>query len=329
MRPRRTSPEHQAAVSRRLAQLGAELSLARPASDPADEDPDAGDPDWWSEHTPIAPATRFAATDPMPDTDVSDGLGPGARNAAPVPLPGRHASRRGGWWGGLVPETLRGRAALGPGPVAAVAVVVTVGLAVTCWWLVRSDPEQQVGQPVGQQIGQLAVASAGQPLATPAAATGASPVPTPSGGPTGTLVVDVAGKVRRPGIAVLPAGSRVVDALEAAGGARRGVDLAGLNLARVLVDGEQVLVGEEPATLPVQAAPGTGTGSAGAVGAPVDLNRASQAELELLPEIGPVTAAAIIAWREEHGGFRAVQELLEVSGIGEATLAAVTPHVTV
>jgi competence protein ComEA len=154
------------------------------------------------------------------------------------------------------------------------------------------------------------------------------------------VVVDVAGKVRRPGVRELPAGSRVVDAIEAAGGARPGVDLSGLNLARVLVDGEQVLVG---ATGPAGAAGPAGTagttGSVGpATGAPaapaapaalVDLNTADQAALEALPEIGPVTAQAIIAWRQEHGGFTAVQELLEVDGIGPATLETVAPLVTV
>jgi competence protein ComEA len=140
------------------------------------------------------------------------------------------------------------------------------------------------------------------------------------------VTVDVAGKVRRPGIVVLPAGSRVVDALDAAGGARPGVDLTSLNLARLLVDGEQVLVG-----LPVPAGVvGSAVASAApADGAPVDLNTATAAELETLPEVGPVTAEAILAWRTEHGGFTAVEELLEVDGIGEATLATIAPHVTV
>ena len=142
----------------------------------------------------------------------------------------------------------------------------------------------------------------------------------------GSVTVDVTGKVRRPGIVVLDAGSRVVDALEAAGGARGGVDLSGLNLARVLVDGEQVVVG---VTAPVatSASPGAVPGSPGA--ALVNLNTATQTELEALPEVGPVTAQAILAWRAEHGGFTAVDELLEVDGIGDATLGQVAPYVTV
>ena len=142
----------------------------------------------------------------------------------------------------------------------------------------------------------------------------------------GTVTVDVAGRVRRPGIVVLAAGARVVDAIKAAGGARPGVDLSSLNLARLLVDGEQVLVGV--------AAPAGVVGSLGATAVPtpgvlVNLNTATQPELEALPEVGPVTAQAILAWRTEHGGFTSVDELLEVDGIGEATLATVAPLVTV
>jgi competence protein ComEA len=137
----------------------------------------------------------------------------------------------------------------------------------------------------------------------------------------------VAGKVRRPGIAVLAAGSRVVDALEAAGGARPGVDLTALNLARPLVDGEQILVGTTappgvPATVGDPSTPG-------AAGPLVDLNTADAATLETLPGVGPVTAGAILTWRDQHGGFTAVEELLEVDGIGDATLAQIAPHVTI
>jgi competence protein ComEA len=117
-----------------------------------------------------------------------------------------------------------------------------------------------------------------------------------------------------------------VDALEAAGGARRGVRLGSLNLARVLTDGEQVVVG-------VRAPPGVAASAASAPTsagstALVDINTASQAELETLPDVGPVTAQAILDFRAQNGSFTAVDELLEVSGIGEATLAKIAPHVT-
>jgi competence protein ComEA len=198
-----------------------------------------------------------------------------------------------------------------------VAVVVAVGLAVTTWWVVRGDPREVAAPPGVQPV---------PGLATPAAPVIAAPGGPVSSVTAGQVTVDVAGKVRRPGIVVLDAGARVVDAIEAAGGARPRVDLSSLNLARVLVDGEQVLVGVP--------APAAATGTAGGTAAPVagalvNLNTATSTELEALPEVGPVTAAAILAWRDEHGGFTAVEELLEVDGIGDATLATITPHVTV
>ncbi|WP_129309222.1 ComEA family DNA-binding protein [Streptomyces sp. L2] len=141
-------------------------------------------------------------------------------------------------------------------------------------------------------------------------------VASPSGTPGREIVVDVTGKVRHPGIRRLPAGSRVADALRAAGGLRPGARTENLNQARFLVDGEQVAVGT-PA-----AAPG-GTGPAGAVSgsdpgptAPVSLNTATAAQLDTLPGVGPVLAQHIIDYRTRHGGFRSVNELRQVDGIG-------------
>lgn len=304
MRSRRPSPEHQEAVSRRLALLSQELSSLAPEPELVEEPPlpPGG-------HTRVRlPRVAESAGDPSVE----------AVEAVPaVPAPGRHAARRARGPVALVPEPLRGRVALGPAHLAVVAVLVAVGLAVTAWWVARGEP-RTVSTPV--------VSAGGSALATPAAAVSSAGLPTATAAPDGELTVDVAGKVRRPGIVVLPAGSRVVDALEAAGGARPRVDLSSLNLARVLVDGEQVLVG-----LPV---PAGVAGSSAATAVPADgtlvnLNTATAAELETLPEVGPVTAEAILAWRTEHGGFTAVDELLEVDGIGEATLATVAPHVTV
>jgi competence protein ComEA len=166
----------------------------------------------------------------------------------------------------------------------------------------------------------------------PVAARTASPPPTlapsatASASPVGTVTVDVAGKVRHPGVATLPAGARVVDALRKAGGARGGVDLGSLNLARVLVDGEQILVG--------RGAPGGGIAAGAATSAPdpagalVNLNTADETQLDTLPGVGPVTAQKILEWRSAHGAFSSVDELLEVDGIGEKTLADLAPHVT-
>ncbi len=133
------------------------------------------------------------------------------------------------------------------------------------------------------------------------------------------MVVDVAGKVRSPGIVELPVGSRIVDAIDSAGGVRPGVDTASLNLARVLVDGEQIVVGVEVPIMPPPSGV-TGTSPSSELTAMIDLNAATAEQLETLPGIGPVTAAAILAWRSENGAFSTVDELLEVSGIGDATL---------
>ena len=126
-------------------------------------------------------------------------------------------------------------------------------------------------------------------------------------------------------------GSRVQDAIAAAGGMTRAARLADLNLAQLLTDGQQVLIGtsRHPVTEvrggggPV---PGTGGNTASAV---VDLNRASEAELDQLPGVGPVTAANIVSWRQQHGRFGSVSELQQVDGIGAKTYARIAPHVRV
>jgi competence protein ComEA len=217
----------------------------------------------------------------------------------------------------VLPATLRGRVALGPAQLAVVALLVALGLGVTSWWVVRGDADR---------LEAPALEPTSAALVTQGPLTEASPVAADASASATTVTVDVTGKVRHPGIVVLDTGARVVDALDAAGGARPGVDLSGLNLARVLVDGEQVVVGEpRPSSVAVSAVP-----SPGAPGGPlVNLNTATQAELEALPEVGPVTAQAIVSWREEHGGFTAVDELLEVDGIGDATLGQLAPYVTV
>ncbi|MFF1696097.1 helix-hairpin-helix domain-containing protein [Streptomyces sp. NPDC058257] len=139
----------------------------------------------------------------------------------------------------------------------------------------------------------------------------------------GRVVVDVSGKVRSPGILRLPAGSRVADALKAAGGVRPGADTDGLNRARLLIDGEQVAVGA-PAAPAAPAVPGAeaGAGPTGASpAAPVGLNTATAEQLDELPGVGPVLAQHIIDYRTEHGGFRSVDELREVNGIGDRRYA--------
>ncbi len=140
--------------------------------------------------------------------------------------------------------------------------------------------------------------------------------------PSASLLVHVAGEVRKPGVVRLPAGARVEDAVQAAGGLRRGASLGMTNLARVVADGERIEVGGSDPTA-------HGVENAGAVGALLDLNTATSDQLDGLPGVGPVTAAKILAWRTEHGRFTVVDELAEVPGIGPKTLAELRPLVRV
>ncbi|WP_425302682.1 ComEA family DNA-binding protein [Nocardia wallacei] len=155
------------------------------------------------------------------------------------------------------------------------------------------------------------------------------------------LVVSVIGLVERPGLLHLPPGSRVADALSAAA-TRDGADLASLNLAQRLADGDQVVVGPAgsnpgPPQLGSVVIPGSrqapGPGSIGATPpsptAKVDLNSATEPELDALPGVGPTTARAILAWRTEHGRFTSVDQLSEVTGIGPSRLARIRDLVTV
>jgi competence protein ComEA len=201
------------------------------------------------------------------------------------------------------------------------AVVLATGIAIAAWWVLSGRPEQQA-------VPTVSFGSASTGPQTPTASTPTAPAPTLSGtSPRGEeVIVDVAGKVRHPGIVTLPSGSRVVDALEAAGGPRPGVDLTPLNLARVLVDGEQLLVGLTPAVAPT--IPGS-TATAPSTTGLVNLNTADQTTLETLPGVGPVTAQAILDWRADNGAFTSVDELLEVDGIGEVTLGELRDLVTV
>lgn len=139
---------------------------------------------------------------------------------------------------------------------------------------------------------------------------------------TGTrLVVSVVGKVRHPGLVSVPAGSRVADAVRAAGGALPEADLTALNMARRLADGEQIVVG-----VPVAAVP-SGTGGTGA--SPVNLNAATLDQLDALPGVGPVIAQRIVDWRSAHGPFTSVDQLGEIDGIGARTLEHLRPLVSV
>jgi competence protein ComEA len=218
-------------------------------------------------------------------------------------------------------DELRRRVPVRPGIV--VVAVLAVALAAVGVVLLRPAPPVTVATLPTAAPAPAEPAEPGEPAAR-------------SGGRPGegeAVVVDVAGAVARPGLVRLRGGDRVADAVAAAGGATAEAETAGLNQARVVADGEQVRVpraGEAPPPAPAGSAPG-GNGSSRLAGpaAPVDLNRATLAELDTLPGVGPATATAILAWRDENGGFRRVDDLLEVPGIGPARLERLRPLVRV
>ncbi|WP_078594156.1 ComEA family DNA-binding protein [Streptomyces sp. NRRL S-920] len=233
-----------------------------------------------------------------------------------------------------LPVWLQSRCGLERRGVVALVVVLAVAVvfAAQHFWAGRTRPVEapDVVRSAGaaSEHGARPAPSPGAPAEagrTPAGGSGAAGAVTGAGG--GAIVVDVSGKVRRPGVHRLPAGSRVADALRAAGGARPGTDMGGLNRARFLMDGEQVVVGEPAAaTGPGGAGAAAGSGPVGAgpgaaATGPVGLNTATAEQLDELPGVGPVLAQHIIDYRTEHGGFRSVEELREVNGIGDRRFA--------
>jgi competence protein ComEA len=157
-----------------------------------------------------------------------------------------------------------------------------------------------------------------RPQATSVPPVQSSGIVAPSVAPS-VLVVSVGGRVRRPGLVRLPAGARVADAIEAAGGALPDTDLSQVNLARKVIDGELIVIGITPP--PAAVAP-----SAGGL---VNINTATMAELQTLPGIGAVLAQRIVDYRTAHGGFRSVNDLRQVDGIGDSKFAQLKDRVTV
>ena len=249
-----------------------------------------------------------------PDTDPNSLL--------PRWVPDGSAQDDGGWLAKV-------RADPGRAGAIALAAIAAIAVLVTVFTLMREQPAP--------------VMSAKLPPVDMAATASHGPSPGPSTRPNQPVVVSVVGLVHTPGLVTLTPGARIADALKAAGGITDGADTVGLNMARQVDDGEQIVVGMAPvngqrATLgssvsPGSAAPATPSTTSrptkGAPSAQVNLNTATVEQLDTLPGVGPVRAAAIVAWRNAHGKFTSVDQLGEVDGIGPGRLEKLRPLVRV
>ncbi|MGN9910936.1 helix-hairpin-helix domain-containing protein [Phytohabitans sp. LJ34] len=294
----RGSSEDQAAVRQRLMRLSDEPSAVA-ASGRAPVPPPAA--------AGRAAALSAGAEDgesgrPSGVGGSAVGSGRPSRAGGSVLEPGR-PSRAGG--GSAFDPGRRGVRALAA--VAAVVVLVAGAIA----WFSRPRAEPVAAEPV------------------PAATGGAEPAQAASSAGGAEVVVAVAGKVRKPGLVRLPEGARVADALTAAGGVLPGTDIALLNLARKVTDGELILVGvSAPPGAPGEAPPAGPPGGA-AAGGKVNLNTATLAQLDSLPGVGPVLAQRILDHREKNGPFRTVSDLRQVEGIGDTRYEQLKDLVTV
>lgn len=259
----------------------------------------------------------------QPDTDGDD-TDPEADPNSLLPrwLPDGSAQHGVGW-------LARVRADPGRAGAIALAVIAAVAVLVTIFTLMRDAPAPVVSAKL-PPVDMVSSASRG-------------PSPSPSAGPSQPVVVSVVGLVHTPGLVTLAPGARIADALKAAGGTTDGADTIGLNMARQVGDGEQIVVGIAPvkgqptvlgsSVSSGSAAPGApGTASGPAKSAPaevINLNTATVQQLDTLPGIGPVTAAAIVAWRDANGKFTSVDQLAKVDGIGPARLEKLRPLVRV
>jgi competence protein ComEA len=252
----------------------------------------------------------------QPDRDVDDGDADTDPNSLlPQWLPDG-AAQHDGWLS-------RVRADPGRAGAVALAAIAAIAVLVAIFTLMREEPAP--------------VVSAKLPPVDMAASATRSPGPTSSARPNQPVVVSVVGLVHTPGLVTLAPGARIADALKAAGGTTDGADMVGLNMARQVDDGEQIVVGIAPvkgqpgvlgssvssgttAAGPSSTAARPGTPGHAGKGDVINLNTATVQQLDALPGVGPVTAGAIVAWRTAHGKFTSVDQLGEVDGIGPGRL---------
>ena len=306
-----------------------------------------GDPDEW----PGGGADQFGHT--RDDTDrppqaLGDPTVHGGQWLPEDPAVGRHRPGEGRPRLLTIPESLRAvNIAVRPAAIVGVIVVVLLagGILGVRWWLAQEGSQPVPVAPLAPGPRPVAAGESGpgQAPGVPAAGPEATAGPVADGSsttavqPPQQLLVHVDGQVRSPGVVRVEPGARVLDAVTAAGGLTGDADTSRLNLARPVADGERLWVPRPGEEVP-DVADGAAAGVAGPLGGSssvaggaelqVNLNTADQAALEELPGVGPVTAAAIVQWRTDHGRFTHPDELLEVSGIGEATLEKLRAHVT-
>jgi competence protein ComEA len=272
---------------------------------------------------PAERLSRRLGAQPDNDADTYDTDADADPNSLlPRWLPDGSAQRGAGW-------LARVRADPGRAGAVALAVIAAIAVLVTIFTLMRDQPAP--------------VVSAKLPPVDMVSSASRSPSSRQSAVPDQPVVVSVVGLVHTPGLVTLAPGARIADALKAAGDTKDGADTIGLNMARQVADGEQIVVGAAPpkgqptvlgsSVTSCSAAPGApGAVSGPAKSAPgkvVNLNTATVQQLDTLPGIGPVTAAAIVAWRDANGKFSSVDQLAEVDGIGPGRLEKLRPLVRV
>ena len=269
--------------------------------DAADHEEDDAARDADGDRTAGSRAAREPDEEPVdPDTGLPAGLGRHRAPGAATRLDPGRSGARALWLAGLL------------------AAVLVVG-----WtWADRPRVEQVPSEAT-------ATASPTDPAPPPPSGSAAGPAPGAAPATGGEVVVSVVGQVARPGLVTLPAGSRVADALAAAGGLLPDADPAAVNAAALLSDGEQIAVGVPGAPAPSGGGTGAGNGGGTSPGGPLALNSATVADLDALPGIGPVLAQRIVDHRSAHGPFTSVEQLDDVSGIGPVIYAELAERVTV